>query len=356
MNATVARIVNLLFEDLQESEEVTALREEVMNNCQERYRDLREQGLAEDDAIGQVVESLRGMEEMLASYPKKPAEGKAPVNGFAREGVAGVRCLRAELKDADVRVEPSPDGVFHCEMEGAGAPTIHISREGDCLRIVQSTREDRPEADQNLGILERIFSHISLAIGNTSCRVRVQLPADVALEDAAVRAMSGSAVWDGVPVGSLEIRTASGDVEVYRTPCRNRLTLHSASGDLTVEEKTVCGSLSMETMSGDISWEGSAGELFCKTASGDVDTVGDFRTAELHSVSGDVDVEVRGGETRRILVKSVSGNVDVTLPEGVGADARTKSVSGSVSNRAARSAARMVDVEASTVSGDIDIE
>ena len=100
MNATVERIVNLLFEDLQESEEVIALREEVMNNCQERYRDLRAQGLGEDDAIGQVVESLKGMEEMLASYPKKKAGVADPFGdqSFAKAGVDTIHRLRAELK------------------------------------------------------------------------------------------------------------------------------------------------------------------------------------------------------------------------------------------------------------------
>ena len=44
MNATIEKIVNLLFEDLAETEETTAIREEVLQNCQERYQDLREAG------------------------------------------------------------------------------------------------------------------------------------------------------------------------------------------------------------------------------------------------------------------------------------------------------------------------
>ena len=48
MNATVQRIVELLFEDLEMSAEVQAIKDEVMNNCQERYEDLLAQGLSED--------------------------------------------------------------------------------------------------------------------------------------------------------------------------------------------------------------------------------------------------------------------------------------------------------------------
>ena len=80
MNKTVARIVELLFDGLEESEEIRLLREEVMNNCQERYEDLTAQGLSEDDAIAAVVHSLEGMESMLSSYPRKPAEESA-LNG-----------------------------------------------------------------------------------------------------------------------------------------------------------------------------------------------------------------------------------------------------------------------------------
>ena len=37
MNASVRRIVELVFQDVELTDEVRALREEVMNNCQERY-------------------------------------------------------------------------------------------------------------------------------------------------------------------------------------------------------------------------------------------------------------------------------------------------------------------------------
>ena len=77
MNTTIEKIVNLLFEDLAETEETIAIREEILQNCQERYQDLREAGISEDDAIHAVIESLSGMEEMLSEYPRKADE---PVN------------------------------------------------------------------------------------------------------------------------------------------------------------------------------------------------------------------------------------------------------------------------------------
>lgn len=50
-NETVERIVNLLFQDVEMTDEVQALYDETMSNCQERYQDMTSRGLSDDDAI-----------------------------------------------------------------------------------------------------------------------------------------------------------------------------------------------------------------------------------------------------------------------------------------------------------------
>ena len=71
MNQTVKRIVDILFQDTVENDETRALHEELMNNCQEHYEDLIARGLSEDEAVGEVVDSLKGMKDVIAQYPKK---------------------------------------------------------------------------------------------------------------------------------------------------------------------------------------------------------------------------------------------------------------------------------------------
>ena len=61
MNATVARIVEIMFQDTEMSEEIQALRDEVMNNCQERYNDMVARGLSEDEAIAAVPQEMRSV-------------------------------------------------------------------------------------------------------------------------------------------------------------------------------------------------------------------------------------------------------------------------------------------------------
>lgn len=43
-NETVERIVNLLFQDVEMTDEVQALYDETMSNCQERYQDMTSAG------------------------------------------------------------------------------------------------------------------------------------------------------------------------------------------------------------------------------------------------------------------------------------------------------------------------
>lgn len=82
MNDTVARIVELMFQDVEMNEETSAIRDEVMDNCQERYNDLVASGMDEDEAISAVVESLSGMEDVLRPYKRRKRH--APVRVYER--------------------------------------------------------------------------------------------------------------------------------------------------------------------------------------------------------------------------------------------------------------------------------
>ena len=131
MNATIEKIVSLLFEDLAESEEISQIREEILQNCQERYHDLHEAGISEDDAIHAVIESLSGMEEMLSEYPRKsnvadPAvQPPEPHETCEEDGLCSWSCDPAvspiseihmeHMASADVFVCVSPDHLLHVE-------------------------------------------------------------------------------------------------------------------------------------------------------------------------------------------------------------------------------------------------
>ena len=118
MNQTVKRIVDILFQDTVENDETKALHEELMNNCQEHYQDLISRGLSEDEAVAEVVESLKGMKDVIAQYPKKtsgPASfSEDDTNEEGKSFVfTGIDTLKAETSDQDITVRPSADGAVH---------------------------------------------------------------------------------------------------------------------------------------------------------------------------------------------------------------------------------------------------
>ena len=155
-NETVERIVNLLFQDVEMTDEVQALYDETMSNCQERYQDMTSRGLSDDDAIAAVVESLKGMEDVISQYPKKAAapekdEASQTDDGWndtAKEAdeddertdfafhPADIKRIEMTMVCDDVHLEESPDNDVHVlfeDVEGAKASICRI--EDGVLRV-----------------------------------------------------------------------------------------------------------------------------------------------------------------------------------------------------------------------------
>ena len=72
MNATIQGIIDHMFKDTAVTAETRALHEELLNNCLEHYDDLIARGMSDTEAIDAVVDSLKGMKEVIDEYPKKP--------------------------------------------------------------------------------------------------------------------------------------------------------------------------------------------------------------------------------------------------------------------------------------------
>ena len=368
MNETVARIVELLFQDVEMNDEVKAIHDEVMNNCQERFGDLLDRGFEEDEAIAAVVESLKGMEEVLAGYPHKSVEPEtdsfeetsrpqqAVLVGRGRAGFSaqGLRRVSVDLKSEDVIVEPSPDEVTHviCDIGENEKHLVAIVAkmvDGE-LRVTREKSEDGGEwtkkhmkvggADihfnfkdlnfESIGdLINKVMGNIQMNFGDGET-VRVQVPASVRLEQ-------------------VEVRTASGDVSVNDVTT-DALDVSSRSGDLTVAlpGDRMLRHAELRTTSGDAEARLSAKEAALHSMSGDLRFVGAARALDISSTSGDVTVKLEEDACEKCSVRSVSGDVECT---GVARQMTAGTTSGDIELNTTSE-----EVSFSSVSGDVNVK
>lgn len=407
MNATIEKIVNVLFEDLAETEETIAIREEILQNCQERYQDLREAGISEDEAIHAVIESLSGMEEMLSEYPRKAYEHKkAPeTHEINLEEPADEEDQKAELSTwscstaessiceirmehiawADVHVSASHDELVHVECSEPSL-TLMTGMEDGVLTIALSDHKPEEAKDEikfslqdgfDLSSIGRLFEKLAKrfvsAAKISGAAITLEIPSSIC-PGLHIGTTSGNATVEPLKLKQLHIGTASGDIEIDSAFIQEELRITSASGDVTVTgaqakqmrlsstsgdiEASDCfikESVKLNTTSGDISWCKQCKTLSVNSISGDIVLRGAAEVISFHTVSGDVEIKPSGSQLSVISGNTTSGDVGVDLPEGTQANVSCNTVSGDICNHAGSVPGAPVTVKISTVSGDIEI-
>ena len=367
MNETVKRIVDILFQDTVENDETRALHEELMNNCQEHYRDLVDRGLSEDEAVSEVVDSLKGMKDVIAQYPKKseavPEQEEA--NAFS-ETFSGAESLTAETSDQDLYVSPSPDGDIHVYCDDPAGLTCEKS--GDRIVIKGATKRAKAAAafdmkDGEEVSLSSLLNMVGRAIRNVAenftagAPIRIEVP-DGKMQEIELNSRSGDVQCSCAMARNMIARSTSGDVRLDPVTEKTAETLRvsTVSGDADVHGSAMNGEVT--SMSGDVTVDGVFETLTVKSTSGDVEFTGTVFELTAHSISGDTEVTAENRTIRRIEAKSTSGDVDIRLPSGLsGVHAECSSVSGECLSRISDAGAdAAVQVRAKSVSGDVTVQ
>ena len=392
MNASIQGIIDHMFRDTVDNAETRALHEELLNNCLEHYDDLIARGMSETEAIDTVVESLKGMKEVIDEYPKKPGTGApekdagtradeipefradapsketppAPVPSEYIYDPAGIRKLRTDLKNCDLKIGVSTDGKIHVRCEDM--EQLVCEQDGSILSvtIVDKAKKTIEEAGKTMNsqefTMKGLLNFIGKAIGSVSASITVSwdvyidLP-EKALDEMDLNAKSGDIEVKTKMPGVLTARSMSGDVRVDaldRDPA-GKVTLSAMSGEIELEGNA--GSISLSSMSGDVQARGVYRNADMKSTSGDVELEGEGEQIRMNSVSGDVTVDLKNITARSIQARSTSGDVDIDLASGTDSvHFYVSSVSGSVHNSIpdAGSGANL-QIQANSVSGDVSI-
>lgn len=322
MNETIAKIVNMLFDDIQETEETRALREEIGENCQERYQDLLDSGMTQDGAIHAVLESLNGMEDVLKDYPRKQTAFTG-CSGYLFDPAA-VKRLDARLTSSDVQISPTHGDKIHVFCPDTDDRLRAVMQDG-----VLTVEPDRA-ASQGGGLLDRLFG----ALGDVPSTVCIELPASLPL-DLRVTTTTGDLSVSDLSLKSVQIRTTTGDIHCADLVLSDTARLESTSGDIQLRGS--CPGVTAATISGDLHMEGVGPHVDVKTTSGDI-TLEPARLDRLNVSS-----------------KTVSGDQRILLPEGISIGVSCHTVSGDVHQMVPCQPGSLYQLNISSVSGDITI-
>ena len=392
MNASIQAIIDHMFRDTVDNAETRALHEELLNNCLEHYDDLIGRGMTEIEAIDAVVDSLKGMKEVIDEYPKKPGTGMEEIQAEPRiNNIPGeeterpettepvqekpseysyssvsVKKLRTDLKSCDLKIGRSPDGKIHVRCEDMDQLRCELNGSTLSVCVVDKARKSIEEAEAKMNgtdfSLKSLLSFIGKTIGtaasyiSVSWDVYVDLP-DVVLSEMELNSKSGEIEVESCIPDRLNIRTMSGDVEVKAADNHraSRVSISTMSGD--IEFRGDADSLTLTTMSGDAEAYGTYMEAEIKSTSGDADLTGEAERIRMHSVSGDVTAELKNDGVRLIDARSTSGDVEIGLAKGTDSvHVNASTVSGTVSKYIPDcGAGAQLQINAGSVSGDVTI-
>lgn len=364
-NDTVGRIVDLLFQDVQMNEEVQALYDETMTNCQERYADMISRGLSEDDAIAAVVDSLKGMEDIISQYPVKEKEpsfdegARAECQSDYTFDPSGIKHIEMVLVSEDITVERSQDNLVHvhfdpeedayamlCALEDG---TLNIRRNPDIVHQASDTMQFHgkhvkfetnngatitfesaiPQLTNFASKILRSMNFITKSGGMMGVdSVTIALPEKL---DASVRVLttSGDTTFKAISAPSVNVTSTSGEINFTAIDTPD-LSVSTTSGDIYLTPGDAhLRNVTISTTSGEIQGRFSASDIRCKTVSGDMRLTGNYDNTALNSVSGEIEYR---GETETLAFNTVSGDVEITAT------------------------GRLSQIRGNTVSGEIELE
>ena len=380
MNTHVTKMVELLFQNVQPSEEVQALHDEVMNNCQERYQDLISHGISEEEAAAAVLESLKGMDEVLREYPRKDAQPEEPEEEAMDPETADVpeeqlsfspeeiRALDIQVCGCDIQVTESPDGRVSIEKQGdirmeLTDGTLCFRQESPVTNLFRDISwEGNPfESFESFGeSIRKLVQNVTDGIRNTvstQASMTLRLPREFRPKTA-IRTTGGDIRWEGVlPGDGFSFQTTSGnvDISVETEDILPALEIATASGDITCRLNVA--EVRLKTISGDVEWHGDAGSLQISTTSGDVEADGAVSLTRMNSVSGDLTLALDDGRKAEVEIHSTSGDAEIRVPEDTEeVRVRLESVSGSIRLQGVQAADNApIRIQGKTVSGDLTV-
>lgn len=306
MMEEVREYIDIVFDQYEMTDEIKALRDEIVMDAEEHYRDCLAKGMSEKEAAQTVKQSLGDLGAMLREIG---AEKIDRIDDAAESFYNASRTLRNALgRLFSSKPTKTIREVFHdvdsLDISGVAMDVSFEQSEDDAvyLTIKDGEKVEVTTDDHTLVIKENKNTHFS------SPTVSLKVPA---LKDIRISVVSGDIETEGIKVENCMIKTTSGDIRLEETGIE-QCELHSISGDVQIEDGKYT-KMEVVSKSGDV--DISTEEVsFCKvsTISGDMELhIGWFAQMDLSAVSGDISVEIEDDEDLQVDAGTVSGDCEI---------------------------------------------
>ncbi len=220
--------------------------------------------------------------------------------------VEGVETIEIESSSNDIQVIAGDQDHVKVEFQGMTEvqdPLI-VETQGSTMRI-HLRKRDKDTMQWNLSFSDDDSPPMY--------GLRITLPRAFQ-KTLAVSSASGGIRLDDLKLATVNVATASGDIDFKRTEVTAAANLKSVSGD--IEADSIRGAVNARAVSGDIELDNClGGELRAETVSGDLEMSRFDGTASARSVSGDIEVRPASAEGWKFQIRSTSGDITNKLSD-----------------------------------------
>lgn len=242
--------------------------------------------------------------------------------------VEGTPDIEVRVESGRVEVSEGTSGTVDVRVD-TKAPGFIVEQRGNSILV---------SSDKNSSWVSRGSAYVAIvAPAGTDLRV----------------AVASAPIYADLALGKVDIKTASGDIELGSA---ETLTAKTASGDLDVS--SVDRALRFSSASGDLRVAGHVGgSVVVSTASGDVHIDRTDANIDMSTASGDAYIDYFTG--RSASFKAMSGDIDLGIPPRTNVDLNVSLLSGSLRlpdpSERKEPPERHMSVKGKMVSGDFTI-
>lgn len=296
--------LDLIFSKYEETDELRILKEEILSNAMDRFKDDILAGMSEEEAIENVFLALGNLDTMLVSIGAREVhEESGPSDLFSRlfsthckeeeEGTPAlfeaIRNLAVQGKSMDVIIQESPDESVHVHTR-RNPEAVQFSVAEDTLRIEEVTLAGsffRPSPSITIEV-PTVMGSLDLSTSSGDIRI-----GNIQAETLDIHSASGDALLDRIRIPEIRIKCLSGDIEASHIFASEKVVLNVTSGDIEFQADGRIDDLEVSTVSGDL----------------DLDYRKDFERIKVRSSSGDLDLNLRSVDAIELHASVVSGEL-----------------------------------------------